>query len=414
VRIAAALTAAAAAWLASWTPAAASGLGGRVGELAAECAAAVDARRYDIMLAKGRELRVAAAAEGDSGAETLGLCYMVNSLVSTNDTLDYSAMVDTLRTRHERFKADGDPAVVAKIAQTLGKYHHFVDMVYTESLNYYLEALELHRKTGDAAEEVADLSSVAAIYLHKQEEPSGGYAADAYRKAKQTGHLPAVYIAAANMANYMCNSGDYDGALRYIGEAMEVSGRLGYEMEDVYLNTFMGSVYECMEKPAQAEEFYRKALATRPGTTRYDIVYARLKYGLFLFSRGRFREALATAKGVEALTDEFGMSTFQTHLFPLMADCHEALGDYREALRYQRKYMDVKSRVLTEQKEREFAILDLRYRVSEEKRINAAQSVALMARNRQLLGIGAVAVVLLLAGVFLTVYHRQRMAYLKT
>ena len=43
------------------------------------------------------------------------------------------------------------------------------------------------------------------------------------------------------------------------------------------------------------------------------------------------------------------------------------LGNYRMALDYQRKYMDVNRRIMTEEKEREFSILDLRYRISEEK-----------------------------------------------
>ena len=366
------------------------------------------------MLANGRELEFAGEAAGDTAAATIGLCYEVRSLVSTNDTVDYSAKIDTLKVRHERFKDAGDQVVTAKIAQTLGLYYHFVATAYTESLNHYLEALETHRSLGDTLEEIADLSSVAAIYLHKQEEPAGDYAAEAYREARESGNLPAIYVAAANMANFLCNRGDFDGALKYIGEATEVSRKLGYEMEETYLCTFMGSVYECMGKNQKAEEYYRRALATKEGTTRYDIVYARIKYGLFLFSQKRYREALDVARGVEALTESFGMGTFQIHLYPLIAECYETLGDYREALRYQRKSMEANSRVLTEQKEREFAILDLRYRVSEEKRINAAQSVALMERNRQLLIIGAIAALLLLAAIFLIVYHRQRVAYLRT
>ena len=145
-------------------------------------------------------------------------------------------------------------------------------------------------------ETIADLSLIAVIYLHKQEPSGWDYAIKAYNKAKDIRHKPSIYITAANMANYLCNNRDFQGAITHIKEAFEIADILRYDTERTYLNTFLGSVYESTGQSSLAEGYYKVAMKISEGTTPSDIAYAGIKYAIFLKSNGRYQEALDITK----------------------------------------------------------------------------------------------------------------------
>lgn len=379
-----------------------------------ECRLAVDARRYDIELSKAQRLLRLGKVNRNKNEEILGLCHTLNARIAVHDTADFYEEIELLKKSYLDVREKGVPEIAAAIAYTLGKYHHFILNAYSNSLQYYLESLEKHRASGDGIGAIADLSSIAVINLHIGEQSGWDYAIKAYEEAHKLDHRPSIYITAANIANYLYNEGKNKEAFKYFNEADKIAHDLHYDMESTYLNTFRASLLESSGQLVEAENHYRKALDASPGTTRYDIVYARIKYATFLKGLKRYIEAISIMNDAEKLMEEFKMKTFLAQAYPLEAECYEALGDYRSALDFQKKTMEVSRQLITEEKEREFAILDLRYRVSEEKRVNAAQSLALMRRKRYSELAIAAAVILLLGATMLWVWHRKRMASFKT
>lgn len=379
-----------------------------------ECRLAIDARRYDILLDKATKLERQGKINGNEDEEIIGKCHMLNAQIAVHDTTDCSREIESLKKRYEELAHNGNPAVAAIVAHTLGKYHHFILNAYSNSLQYYLEALDKHREVGDDIGAVADLSSIAVINLHIGEKSGWDYAIKAYEEAHKIGHKPSIYITSANIANYLFNEGKVNEAIKYYNEANDIANQLHYDMEKVYLYTFRASLYESSGQNADAENYYLKAMQPYAGTTRYDIVYARIKYATFLKNRQRYADAISIMNEVEKMMEEFHMKTFLAQAYPLEAECYEALGDLQNALTLQKKSMEVSRQLITEEKEREFAILDLRYKVAEEKRKNAAQSLDLMHKKRYAeLAIG-IAIVLLLGAIMLFIYHRKRMASYKT
>ncbi len=379
-----------------------------------ECHLAIDARRYDILLDKATKLSRHGKVNGNPDEEIIGKCHMLNAQIAVHDTTECRNDIEILKKQYAELAHKGHPATLAIVAYTLGKYHHFILNAYSNSLQYYLEALEKHREAGDNIGAVADLSSIAVINLHIGEKSGWDYAIKAYEEAHKIEHKPSIYIASANIANYLFNEGKVKEAIKYYNEANDIANQLHYDMEKVYLYTFRASLYESSGLNAEAENYYRKAMQSYEGTTRYDIVYARIKYATFLKNRKRYADAIAIMNDVERMMEEFHMKTFLAQAYPLEAECYEALGDLQNALMMQKKSMEVSRQLITEEKEREFAILDLRYKVAEEKRKNAAQSLDLIHRKRHAeLAIG-IAIVLLLGAIMLLIYHRKRMSTYKT
>ncbi len=378
-----------------------------------ECRLAVDGRCHDRLLEKGIALMRVGKVEGNEAEVILGMCNMLNARIAMHDTLDFTTDIERLKTIHDTGKYSSNMEIAAATAYTLGKYNHFILNAYTNSLQYYLEAFEAHRKSGDGIGAIADLSAIAVINLHL-EEPSGwDYALKAYNEAKKLQHSPSIYITAANLGSYLYNEGKYDEALEYLNEADRIAGELHYAMEKAWLYTSLASVSDKMGNPKRAEELFKMALKYEPGTTRYDSVYARIIYATFLKNQNRHADALALLEDSENMMSSYGMRTFLAQLYPLAAECHEALGNYRMALEYQKKSMILTSELLSEEKEREFAILDLRYKVSEEKRRNADLSLDVLRKKRYAELAVVIAMFMLFGGAFLYIYHRKQMSAYK-
>lgn len=380
--------------------------------LITECRLALDSRRYDLLEQTGKKLRRFGEVEHNKEIETLGVCAILNARISTHNSFDYKSDIALVTQRHEQYKSDGNPDLSAATAHILGKYNHFILNSYSTSLQYYLEALENHRKSSDRIGEIADLSAIAVINLHLGEESGWEYAINAYNEAKRISHNPSRYITAANLGNFLFNEEKYNDALRYLQEAESIAGDMHYEMESAYLNTFKASIYDRTGRKELAETYYRQALkaAQNPRTTRYDILYSQIQYASFLMSEKRFSEAKDILITVERMMEHLDLRTFRTQVYPLIADCMEALGEYREALAYQKKTMKETQELMSEEKEREFAVLDLRYKVSEEKRKNAAQALDLLKRKRYVEYAVGIIILLMIASLAFLLYHRKRMA----
>lgn len=375
---------------------------------------AIEARNYDNASSIAERMLRTARAKGDSAAIIMGTSLKVSALLSIHDTIPLTKDIDLLKNIYESLKKRGDAELAGNVARTLGRYYHFSENAFSLSLQYYLEALEHHRHTGDKQQEIKDLSSIAVLYLHKEDAAGWDYAMNAYSLAKSTDNQPALYITSCNLGNYLFNRGDYDGAINYYNKAREIAKALHYDMEKSYLSTFTARIYEKQGKEKAAENSYREAIDSDSLASPYDRIYSRIQFGQFLNKTGRNAEAVKILKDTEELADSLSLETFKIQILPLLSDSYEKIGNYKEALSYHKQYLQESNRLFSEEKEKEFSILDLRYKVAEEKRRNAAQSLVIMKRKRISEVIGGIAVFLLVVAVVLFIYHRKRMSDYKT
>ena len=164
-----------------------------------------------------------------------------------------------------------------------------------------------------------------------------------------------------------------------------------------------------MGNTAEAEKYYKLSLEATPETSNYDIIYSRVCYAMFLLNHDRLNEALAQPQDTDKLAREKKVTIFNKEIFFFMSKIYEKQGNYAKSLEFYIKYADAKLELFSEQKEREFAILDLRNKVSEEERKNASQSPELMKRGRTIIilsAVGTIFLIICVAGLF---YHRNKM-----
>ncbi len=398
------------AGLDSWASAAvADGMSEPARRLVEQCAGATDLRRYDDLVRKGDELARLGRADGSEAEELTGVSFSLRGKVNRRDTSDMSPTVIRLETRFPELFSAGEYEAAGYVAKALSLYYHFMGPDYSQASAYAFKALDCYRRAGLDEGEIEALSALASIYFSKNDASGFNYALESYRKAKKTGRELSVYVPASNMANYMFNQGKYREALEYLSEAAAIARDSHMDSEQSYINSFYGDIYSGMNRREEAERYYLKSIESDSVSNKYDRIYSRICYAIFLMRHGRGGDALRQLLTAENMSSDYRVLPFRIQIYNLLSLIYEERGDYRTSLDYYRRGSELRDTIFSREKEREFTLLGLRYKVSEEQRKNAEQGMELMRKNRLLVGIAASVVLLLLALLGGFFYYRKRM-----
>lgn len=380
-----------------------------------ECVNCSSLRQFPELLKKASELERIGRAGGNREEEIAGKSYRIRALIHLRDKSDLSNDIEYLKSLVDNQSSElADPNLASNVARTVSLYYQYILSDYSQASLYAFKALDAARKARNYREEVYALSAIASTYFQKQDSTGYSYALEAYNMAKHKDLDQTIYTTACNMANYLYNRQRPDEALKYLNEAAQKAREYNMTREEAYINSFFGDIYNTLRYPEKAEEYYKKSLAATPGTSQYDIIYARMCYAMFLTTRHRWDEALSELATTEKMMDKSKIDIFRNELYRVYSMIYEAKGDHKNALASYKKYMEMTLDLFSEAKEKEFAILDLRYRIAEEKTKNSEQRLQLMQRDRItaiLVAISAILVLLFVAGYL---YYIRRSKYYKT
>lgn len=380
-----------------------------VPRLAQECRSLLSRRQWETLRAKSAELVRTAQAEGDDDMRAVGQAYDLRASVNLRDREIPVQQVEDLKARCQHMESLGDkadPHLLTVIASALSQYSHFVLTDFPQSSHYAFTALEAARRAKDQVAETGALSGLAAVYFHKNDASGLTYATQAYELAKRTGDKSSLYVTQCNMANYLFNQKKYAESLAYLNQANDLAEELGMDCEKVYILTMLGDINNGLGLHQKAEACYLESLKDWPQTTKYDVIYARICYAYFLGSQNRLPEAEKVLSQAQTLMQQTGVKAFASQIYGLLAGIYAGSGRWQDAYKAQGRLISVTDSLITEQKEREFAVLDLRYRLNEERDKTAQQALQNLRQQRTAIAVGAVA--LLLASLLLLSYFQHR------
>lgn len=376
--------------------------------LLSQCEQTTAMRRFPEVKNLGEQLRRMGHANGNLDEEAAGHAYELYSLIHTRDTVDNSAAIKSLKQLIDgQNPAITNPEVSFIIARTVALYYQLIESDMPQALNYAFKALNQSRTSRQKAMEVSALSTLASLYFQKQDSTGFTYACKAYEIAKKQDLSLVMYSPAVNMANYLYNRNQFEKALEYLKEGNLYAKQFNLKSEEGYLNSFFADIYYSLGQKEKAEKFHHLAIDDKESPV-YDHLYSRVCYGIFLLNEKRWREALEMFRHSEKIMNDTKVEVFKPQIFNGISICAEKLGDLPTALNYFNQFHNVEIERLNEAKEKEFAILDLRSRVAEEKNKNAEQEIILLQRSRMIYGLLTIAVVLVLAVIGLIIYQRRR------
>lgn len=377
-------------------------------KLIEECDNANDYRRFELLSEKGKELKKLGDANGCEAERLAGEAYTIKGMVHLRDTANVTVSIVKFADQIDELAHNKEYTLACLLASTVSLYHHFVNSDYSEASLYSFKDLQMARDSSDKREEINALSRLSSIYFSKGDMSGINYATKAYRMAADLKLYPQLYIAACNLANYYYNEKKIERSLEYLNESAALIRKLGLDSETSYINAFFGDIHHALGNTAEAEKFYKMAISDPPGTSNYDKVYSRICYAIFLFVRGRIDDSLSLFLQTRELSQKYQVEVFLPMTLAYLSNLYEEKGDYKKALSYANEYIGIYKRLTTQEKEREFTILDLRNKISEEKSINAAQQLSIVKYTRAVVVVSSILALLTIAIIFLLLFHRRK------
>lgn len=295
----------------------------------------------------------------------------------------------------------------------LALYHQNIELDFATSLNYGFKALQTARQYHITINEAQILNLISGTYSLKQDTLSLKYALEAHDIAKSQGDTVTFYNSCCNIANCLYNLGRYDEAMEFVQTAYQVVDQHRAPGEQQYLDSFLGDLYAGLGENQKAEECYRKSIQDNDRSSTYDRIYARVRYCDFLSLRAnRYDEALALINETEAKAKEWNVATFDLEIINQKVNSYEGLHRDKEALACYRQWVEQKNLLLSEEKEKAIRVVELKNEILQEQRKNALQQVELLEKDRRLILLGSVMLLLFISAIFLWVLNqRQKRRY---
>lgn len=370
-------------------------------------------RKYRAAKTKASELIEIGNKSGNLTTEAIGTALYVTTAVTIGNEDNYDKKIALLnKVIKDYSETEENYQTLAIVHKALGLYNHFIRQDYSSSINHYYKGLDLARKAKDTRKETSLLVNLSAVYFQKNDSTGISFCTDAYTKAKEIKDLSAQYSAGINIACYLYNWNKPKEALVYVDEAMKIANNLNFNCELQYINSFMADIYGMTGNPVKAEEYHKKAITDYEETNDYDKIYVRLRYGDFLNQQRRHKDAIDLFLKTKELAKKYKLLTFDFNIAQSISYTYEQLRDYDNALNYYKQFDSIKEKHLNAEKEKEFSILDLRYKVSEEKQKNALKETELLRKDKNmLLLIFIVAIVATSAIVCLFLYRKTQKRY---
>ena len=364
-------------------------------------------RDYGLLRSKGEELMRIGSLHPQTGEKLAGEALALNAMIGVRDTIDFTPRIEYLIEQAPSLK-ETDTHTYAIVSRTISSYYQKIINDYSQALNYASEALGAYRDLHDRIGETSMLSTISSIYFQKFDMTGWSYAVDSYNLARELDNPWLKYVAASNMANYLYNKKEYPEAKKYLDEAIESATTGHLDSEKSYYNSFMGDILYRQGKNREAEEYYILSLDNDSRSSAYDRVYSGICYAIFLMEQKRLDESLKVLSEARKLAETNKVTIFEKEIYLILSQIYEQQGDYDKSLENYKKYLDVTLHLYSEQKEREFAILDLRARVAGEQNKNSIQSMELLKRGKTIIILYSIGVVIIILCIAFLFYHRAK------
>jgi diguanylate cyclase (GGDEF)-like protein len=273
--------------------------------------------------------------------------------------------------RAQRLLADTDATDTRiRVINAIAVTHTFLGN-FERARNYYEDALQLARASGDRSNEATALGNLA-LTVAEIDGPEAGIAIhrEALALAREIDDRRGAAQQLANLCMRLSQVGELDAAEATCLDALEQQQSLGMQRLQAGTRMSLGDVHYERDQPSRAENEYRAALALAEGRIPSVEQPALEKLGAALENQGRFEEANDVLKRLIELRREVAES------------------------RQTERVEELEVRSLSEQKQREIELLQMASRLQQEQ----------LAR-RNLLLIATVAALVLLAVLTLVIWR---------
>jgi diguanylate cyclase (GGDEF)-like protein len=243
---------------------------------------------------------------------------------------------------------------------------------YEKSLAYLLRALAAAEKSGDR--ENGSASAYLIGYVHRDLQNFDlalQYFREAYESGLELGNQRRVIMALNEIGNVHVFQEQFAAALPYKERSLKLARENGDP--DLLANGLqdMGNIHLAQEDAAKALPYLQEALAIyrKLGQTR-GILISLINIADASRRLGRSAAAMAALDESRVLAEKTGQEKDLSGVLLMYSLTHEGMKDYRQALDFLHRYLDLRERLFSNEKSKQTVDMQTRYEVEKKQREN--------------------------------------------
>ncbi len=288
---------------------------------------------------------------------------------------------------------------------------------YDKALQSYFKGLEIAKRKGDETIQAYILSNIGIVYKkQKQYEKVLEYYTTALDLYKKINSSFGISVTSGNIGSVLIQTHDYKKSIQYSLEAKKGYEELGYTRYVPYTLGNMAIAYDSLHDFKTAETYYLKAYDQHlKFGNNYEAAYNSKNLGFFYLKRHKLKEAKDFADKAIMLALGIGAKEMLRDSYQAMALSSKEMGDFKSALLYQQKFMELKDSLSEERKTKTIFELQVKYEseskeleLSRQKVLLATNALDLEQRNNLLLVLASATLLLLISGVVIYQYLQSK------
>ena len=308
-------------------------------------------------------------------------------------------------------ESEKNDSALCSIYNGMGLYASNIHRDYYSALHYFFEGIEATHRCQYQELEAILLGNISSIYYLKDDPTGLTYSLQIYELGHQLNSAYLIFIGALNASYMYYLLHEYDKALPYIQEAEFIMTQNEYYNQgNVY--AIYGMIEFAKGNREQAVEYYKKGLSLNDiNQTSYKVLLLN-EYAKALAEEGRNKEAIDLLFQALSFTKEENCEIHRNKVITTLSACYENMGQYVEALTWQRKLQQETDSIFNTDKEKVLSELRIKYDTEHQaNEIKKGKLALLQKEKKEQALMGTLVIILLVVFALWYRYKRQNQLY---
>lgn len=308
-------------------------------------------------------------------------------------------------------KSEKNDSALCSVYNGMGLYTSNIHKDYYSALHYFFEGIEAAHRCHYKELEAILLGNISSIYFLKEDPAGLTYSLQTYEMGHEQNSAYLIFIGALNASYMYYLLHDYDKALPYIKEAEFIMKQNEYYNQgNVY--AIYGMIEFAKGNRQQAIEYYKKGLALNAMNQASYKVLLLNEYAIALAEEGKNQQAIDLLFQALAFTKEENCEIYRNRVINTLSVCYENMGQYAEALAWQRRLQQETDSIFNTDKEKVLSELRIKYDTEHQaNEIRKNKLILLQKEKKEQALIGILVIVLLVVFALWYRYRRQNQLY---
>jgi len=267
-------------------------------------------------------------------------------------TGNYADALEGFSKALEIAKQLNDSLHIAKMYSNIGVINDVIGN-YTAALNYYQHSLKIYDNLNDNQGKESVLNNIGIIFEEmKMPDKALDYYFQALELKMERGDLKSMAGTYNNIAIIFENfKKDSDSAYYYYNHALKIYKEIGNENDEALIYSNMGVILLRKGETNNAKTFFNKALKAFRATKDPKNIATVLHYlGMVAFAESKYNQALQYYLQSVDLAQKSNVRKLESQIYDDLSRLYEQTGDYKKALEFNKKYEDIKDRLVNLEK----------------------------------------------------------------